>query len=114
MLERRRGERVDSLLDDPEVDYGLGRPIGARTGLYVPLIVRDRPIGVIVAHDKSGDDPRFTNDDLRLTETFATAPPSPSTSRDESQPTRCDESSRRRSSSDGALRANCTTRPARS
>jgi signal transduction histidine kinase len=71
VLERRRGERVDSLLDDPEVDYGLGRPIGARTGLYVPLIVRDRPIGVIVAHDKSGDDPRFTNDDLRLTETFA-------------------------------------------
>ena len=71
VLERRRGERVDSLLDDPEVDYGPGRPIGARTGLYVPLIVRDRPIGVIVAHDKSGDDPRFTNDDLRLTETFA-------------------------------------------
>jgi signal transduction histidine kinase len=26
---------------------------------------------VIVAHDKAGDDPRFTNDDLRLTETFA-------------------------------------------
>ena len=24
------------------------------------MIVRDRPIGVIVAHDKSGDDPRFT------------------------------------------------------
>jgi signal transduction histidine kinase len=37
----------------------------------VPLVVRDLSIGVIVAHDKSGDDPRFTNDDLRLTETFA-------------------------------------------
>jgi signal transduction histidine kinase len=72
VLERRRGERVDALLDDPEVDYGLGRPIGARTGLYVPLIVRDQPIGVIVAHDKSGEDPRFTDEDLRLTETFAT------------------------------------------
>jgi signal transduction histidine kinase len=71
VLERRRGERVDSLLDDPEVDYGLGRPIGARTGLYVPLIVRDQGIGVIVAHDKSGDDPRFTIDDFRLTEAFA-------------------------------------------
>jgi signal transduction histidine kinase len=71
VLERRRGERVDSLLDDPEVDYGIGRPIGARTGLYVPLIVRDRAIGVIVAHDKSGGDPRFTDDDLRLTEAFA-------------------------------------------
>ncbi len=72
VLERRRGERVDSLLDDPEVDYGVGRPSGARTGLYVPLIVRDQPIGVIVAHDKSGDDPRFTTEDLRLAETFAT------------------------------------------
>ena len=71
VLERRRGERVDSLVDDPEVDYGVGRPTGARTGLYVPLIVRDQSIGVIVAHDKSGDDPRFTDEDLRLTETFA-------------------------------------------
>jgi signal transduction histidine kinase len=71
VLERRLGERVDALLDDPEVDYGLGRPIGARSGLYVPLIARDQPIGVIVAHDRSGEDPRFTDDDLRLTETFA-------------------------------------------
>jgi signal transduction histidine kinase len=71
VLERRRSERVDSLLDDPEVDYGVGRPTGARTGLYVPLIVRDQAIGVLVAHDRSGDDPRFTDDDLRLTETFA-------------------------------------------
>ncbi len=71
VLERRRSERIDSLLDDPEVDYGVGRPIGARTGLYVPLIARDRPIGVIVAHDKSGGDPRFTSEDLRLAETFA-------------------------------------------
>jgi signal transduction histidine kinase len=71
VLERRRSERVDSLLQDPEVDYTLGRPIGARTGLYVPLIVRGRAIGVIVAHDRAGDDPRFTQDDQRLTETFA-------------------------------------------
>jgi GAF domain-containing protein len=66
VLERRRSERVDALLEDPEVDYRLARGIGARTGLYVPLIVRDQPIGVIVAHDKSGDDPRFTDEDLRL------------------------------------------------
>jgi len=72
VLARRRGERVDALLDDPEVDYGLARAMAARTGLYVPLLVRDQPIGVIVAHDKAGDDPRFTDDDLRLTETFGT------------------------------------------
>jgi signal transduction histidine kinase len=71
VLERRRSERVDRLLEDPEVDYGIGRPIGARTGLYVPLIVRGHAIGVIVAHDKSGNDPRFTQDDQRLTEAFA-------------------------------------------
>jgi signal transduction histidine kinase len=72
VLERRRGERVDSLLDDPEVDYSIAAPLSARTGLYVPLIVRDQAIGVIVAHDKAGGDPRFSNDDLRLTESFAT------------------------------------------
>jgi signal transduction histidine kinase len=71
VLERRRSERVDCLLEDSEVDYGIGRPIGARTGLYVPLIVRGRAIGVIVAHDRAGVDPRFTRDDQRLTETFA-------------------------------------------
>jgi signal transduction histidine kinase len=41
------------------------------TGLYVPLMARTRAIGVIIAHDKAGDDPRFTDEDLRLAETFA-------------------------------------------
>jgi signal transduction histidine kinase len=72
VLERRRAERVDALADDPEVDQHATRPIDARTGLYVPLIARERPIGVIVAHDKEGEDPRFDDDDLRLAETFGT------------------------------------------
>jgi signal transduction histidine kinase len=71
VLERRRAERVDSLADDPEVDHEATRPLGARTGLYVPLLAGGRPIGVIVAHDKEGEDPRFSDDDLRLAETFA-------------------------------------------
>ena len=71
MLERRRAERVDSLLDDPEVDQEAARRLGARSGLYVPLIAAGRPIGVIVAHDRDGTDPRFTDADLRLAETFA-------------------------------------------
>ena len=37
VLERRRAERVDSLLDDPEVDQEAARRLGARSGLYVPL-----------------------------------------------------------------------------
>ena len=71
VLERQRAEQVDSLADDPEVDYEATQPLNLRTGLYVPLIAGGRPIGVIVAHDKEGDDPRFTDDDLRLAETFA-------------------------------------------
>jgi len=71
VLERRQGERVDALADDPEVDQHATDSIGARTGLYVPLMAGARPIGVIVAHDKDGDDPRFTDEDLRLAEIFA-------------------------------------------
>jgi signal transduction histidine kinase len=71
VLERQLAEQVDSLAEDPEVDYEAMEPLHVRTGLYVPLIAGARPIGVIVAHDKEGDDPRFTDDDLRLAETFA-------------------------------------------
>ena len=64
------------------------RPIGARTGLYVPLLVGPRPIGVIVAHDKEGEDPRFSDDDLRLAEIFAARARLPSTCRREWRETR--------------------------
>jgi signal transduction histidine kinase len=73
VLERRRSERVDSVLDDPEVDRVFTRRVHARTGLWVPLLVQDRPIGVISAYDKlSAPDARFTDEDIRLAETFAT------------------------------------------
>ena len=71
ILERSRSERVDSMLEDPEVDQQIARRLGARTGLYVPLVVGRDAIGVVVAHDRLGPDPRFTDDDLRLTETLA-------------------------------------------
>jgi two-component system, NarL family, sensor histidine kinase DevS len=71
VLERGRSERVDSLLEDPEVNQEVTRRLGASTGLYVPLLSRERPIGVLVAHDKIGRDPRFTSADLRLAEQFA-------------------------------------------
>ena len=72
VLERGQSERVDSVLDDPDVDHEAMRLIGARTGLWVPLLVRGRAIGVLAAHDKLGADARFTDTDLRLAETFAT------------------------------------------
>jgi signal transduction histidine kinase len=71
VLARRRSERVDSVLDDPEVDRVVTRQLGARTGLWVPLIVRDQAIGVIAVHDRLGPDARFSDGDLRLAETFA-------------------------------------------
>jgi signal transduction histidine kinase len=71
VLERRRSERVDSIIDDLEVDQETARRIGAATGLYVPLLTRDRAIGVLAAHDKLGPDARFNDEDLRLVETFA-------------------------------------------
>jgi signal transduction histidine kinase len=71
VLERMRSERLDSVLDDPEVNREITRRLAARTGLWVPLVVRNRAIGVIAAYDKVGPDPRFSDGDLRLAETFA-------------------------------------------
>jgi signal transduction histidine kinase len=71
VLARRRSERLDSVLDDPEVNREITRRLAARTGLWVPLVVRDRGIGVIGLYDKLGPDPRFSDGDLRLAETFA-------------------------------------------
>jgi signal transduction histidine kinase len=73
VLERRRSDRVDSVLDDPEVDRLFTRRVEARAGLWVPLLVQDRAIGVISAYDKLlTPDARFTDDDVRLAEIFAT------------------------------------------
>lgn len=72
VLERRRSERVDSVIDDPEVNQDIARRVAARTGLWVPLVARDRVIGVLEVHDKEAPgDARFSDDDLRLAETFA-------------------------------------------
>jgi len=71
VIGRGRSERVDSVLDDPEVDHDVMRQFGARTGLWVPLDARGRTIGLLAAHDKLSADPRFSDNDLRLAETFA-------------------------------------------
>jgi signal transduction histidine kinase len=71
VLERGRSERVDSVLDDPDVDPEATRLIGARSGLWVPLLAWGNAIGVLAAHDKLGPDVRFSDHDLRLAETFA-------------------------------------------
>jgi signal transduction histidine kinase len=71
VLERGRSERVDSVLEDPEIDQNVARRLAVSSALYVPLVVQGRPIGVVVAHDKQGSDPRFNDEDIRLTEVLA-------------------------------------------
>jgi signal transduction histidine kinase len=68
VLERGHTERVDAVVDDPEVDQRLARELGITSAIYLPLMVRGRPFGVVVAHDKLGSDPRFEEDDVRLSE----------------------------------------------
>jgi two-component system, NarL family, sensor histidine kinase DevS len=71
VLERGRSERVDSVIEDPESDLGLTRHLGMLTALYVPLRLRTELIGLIVAGDKLVPDMRFSSEDLRLAETYA-------------------------------------------
>ena len=71
VFERKRMERLSSVLDDPEIDQEAARRWGVTSGMWVPLMVRDRAVGVIAVHDKLGDDPRFADEDLRLAEGFA-------------------------------------------
>ena len=71
VLARRRSERIDSMLDDVEVDHEVSRLLEARTGLYVPMILRDRPIGIIAAHDRDSADRGSPDEDVRLAEAFA-------------------------------------------
>jgi signal transduction histidine kinase len=70
-LARQRAERIDSLIDDPEVDQTAPRQVDATAAIYVPLIAHGRSIGVVVAYDKNGSDPRFTDADMRIAQAFA-------------------------------------------
>ena len=71
VFERQHSARIDSLLDDPDVDQSETRALGARTGLYAPLVARGKALGVIAVHDKLSTTGRFSDGDLRLAEIFA-------------------------------------------
>jgi DNA-binding NarL/FixJ family response regulator len=70
VFERGRSERVDSLIDDVEVNQTPSRLMSARAGLFVPLLAGEKPIGMIVAINKQGSD-AFAESDLHLAENFA-------------------------------------------
>jgi signal transduction histidine kinase len=68
---RQRPERIDSVIDDPEVDQTAPRLVDATSALYVPLIAHGRSVGVVAAFDRRGPDTRFTDADMRIAQAFA-------------------------------------------
>ena len=57
VLERRRSERIDSVIDDPEVHQEVSRQLAARTGMWVPLIARDQGTACHDSGDTGQPDP---------------------------------------------------------
>jgi signal transduction histidine kinase len=70
VLERGHAERVDAIVDDPEVDQRVARALGVTSAMYLPLTVQGSAIGVVAVHDKLGADPRFDEGDVRLAESL--------------------------------------------
>lgn len=70
-LSARESIRVDHVGTDASADQGLIARLGAQAGLIVPLVAARRGLGVMIAIDRLGDDPRFSDDDLRLAESYA-------------------------------------------
>ncbi len=68
---RRRVERVDSMLDDPEVDQEVARRVNLRCGLFVPLLLGDTALGILTVLNKQDGASRFSDTDVRLAESFA-------------------------------------------
>jgi signal transduction histidine kinase len=78
---KRRTFRVDSFIDDPEIDQELARRLAElmgtpvpSAGVFAPLLVRDHVIGAIVVHDRvqgPAGDLRFGEDEVRIVETLA-------------------------------------------
>jgi signal transduction histidine kinase len=71
VLEGRRSVRVDDVFSDPEIDQQLAREQGLRSAMFVPLVVGNRALGVVIVQNKLGADTRFSDADLRLAEIFA-------------------------------------------
>jgi signal transduction histidine kinase len=71
VLERGVSERADRLGEDPAAAPELAARLGVESAIFVPLVAGGKALGVAIAADKAGETPRFDDDDLRLTESFA-------------------------------------------
>jgi signal transduction histidine kinase len=69
VLRTRRAER---LTDAPaRLRFRLAERVGAKTGLFVPLVFRNQAVGIAAAFDRMTKGPDFTAEDERLMEAFA-------------------------------------------
>jgi signal transduction histidine kinase len=67
-----RERRVARLADvRAELRFALAEQVDASTGLFVPLVFRGRPLGVLCAFDRGGERAAFTHEDELLLESFA-------------------------------------------
>ena len=67
-----RSRRAERLADAPgRLRFRLAERVGAHTGLLVPLVFRDRAVGVVAAFDRVTGGPEFSAEDERLMEAFA-------------------------------------------
>ncbi len=71
VLAARSSVCIEALADDPSVDQQLVQRHGAHFGMIVPLLLGERALGVIIVHDREGPDVRFTEEDVRLAESYA-------------------------------------------
>jgi signal transduction histidine kinase len=72
-LRALRPERLETTVNRARyAEFGLGRlGLEAEAGLVVPLTLRGRPYGALLAVDRQSDGPRFTVEDEEMLEAFA-------------------------------------------
>jgi signal transduction histidine kinase len=71
VLRRRRSERLADVRN--RVNFRLARHTDARTGLIVPLLFRDRGLGVLAVFDRVAGGDEFRPEEQRLVEAFASS-----------------------------------------
>jgi signal transduction histidine kinase len=68
VFQTRRSERLSNMPD--QIRFAMSRQLTVSSGLFVPLVFRGRPVGVLNAFDRTGGG-EFTAEDERLLEGFA-------------------------------------------
>lgn len=69
VMQTRRSERLQNMPD--QIRFAMARQITASAGLFVPLVFRDRAVGVLNVFDRARGGQDFTAEDERLMEGFA-------------------------------------------